>query len=223
MTHASPAPIGFGKVAVRWPQLGFGKTSSTAPDAQTRRSLSGFKDGTRSITGTDTAAFDRRVWATGRGRHGRIAGGSHPVARRIPMNIETWDRTPWQEQEDILGRDEHEGAPVGKARQHDEAFLKALKPDSPVRIAFPDTSGGAAILRREHSVGDGTDGLGPPEAGPLFPAHQRDPRTGFIPVQTNLAGPDALNEYIQHVGSALFAVPPSARDSRGWWGRALFT
>lgn len=30
------ARIGFGKVAIRWSQLGFGKTSSTTPDAQTR-------------------------------------------------------------------------------------------------------------------------------------------------------------------------------------------
>lgn len=29
------ARIGFGKVAIRWSQLGFGKTSSTTPDAQT--------------------------------------------------------------------------------------------------------------------------------------------------------------------------------------------
>ena len=49
------ARIGFGKVAVRWSQLGFGKTSSTTPEAQTPRNLMGFKDGTRNIAGTDTA------------------------------------------------------------------------------------------------------------------------------------------------------------------------
>jgi deferrochelatase/peroxidase EfeB len=50
----------------------------------------------------------------------------------------------------------------------------------------------------------------------------RDVRKGFIPLQRNLAT-DALNEYIQHVGSAVFAVPPGVRDKDDWWGRALFS
>lgn len=32
------------------------------------------------------------------------------------MNIETWDRTPLQEQEDIFGRDKGEGAPSARRR-----------------------------------------------------------------------------------------------------------
>ena len=57
----------------------------------------------------------------------------------------------------------------------------------------------------------------------FFLAYQRDVRTGFIPVQRGLAASDALNEYIQHVGSAVFAVPPGVRDTDDWWGRALFS
>ncbi|MFD3876566.1 iron uptake transporter deferrochelatase/peroxidase subunit [Streptomyces microflavus] len=217
------ARIGFGTVAVRWSQLGFGKTSSTTPDAQTPRNLFGFKDGTRNVSGTDTAALDRHVWADGKDGAGWMAGGSYLVARRIRMNIETWDRTSLQEQEDIFGRDKRDGAPVGKAREHDEPFLEAMKPDSHVRLSHPDSNHGASILRRGYSFTDGTDGLGRLEAGLFFLAYQRDPRTGFIPVQRSLARADALNEYIQHVGSALFAVPPGVRDTDDWWGRALFT
>ncbi|MFJ9639318.1 iron uptake transporter deferrochelatase/peroxidase subunit [Streptomyces sp. NPDC101178] len=217
------ARIGFGTVAVRWSQLGFGKTSSTTPDAQTPRNLFGFKDGTRNVAGTDTDALDRHVWATGQGRAAWMEGGSYLVARRIRMKIETWDRTSLQEQEDIFGRDKREGAAVGKAREHDEPFLKAMKPDSHVRLSHPDSNHGASVLRRGYSFTDGTDGLGRLEAGLFFLAYQRDPRTGFIPVQRSLARSDALNEYIQHVGSALFAVPPGVRDTDDWWGRALFT
>lgn len=101
-------------------------------------------------------------------------------------------------------------------------FLKAMKPESHVRLAHPDTNNGATILRRGYSFTDGTDGLGRLEAGLFFLAYQRDVRTGFIPVQTSLARADVLNEYIQHVGSALFAVPPGVRDKDDWWGRALF-
>ncbi|MFE1290711.1 iron uptake transporter deferrochelatase/peroxidase subunit [Streptomyces sp. NPDC058751] len=220
------ARIGFGKVAIRWSQLGFGKTSSTTPDAQTPRNLMGFKDGTRNIAGTETERLKKFVWADEKDNGPDAAwmnGGSYLVARRIRMNIETWDRTSLQEQEDIFGRDKGEGAPVGKAKERDEPFLKAMKPDAHVRLAHPDSNGGVTILRRGYSFTDGTDGLGRLEAGLFFLAYQRDVRKGFIPLQRNLSRTDALNEYIQHVGSAVFAVPPGVRDEDDWWGRALFS
>ncbi|QEU94746.1 iron uptake transporter deferrochelatase/peroxidase subunit [Streptomyces kanamyceticus] len=217
------ARIGFGKVAVRWSQLGFGKTSSTTPDAQTPRNMMGFKDGTRNVSGTDTDALVKHVWVGEKDGPGWMTGGSYLVARRIRMNIETWDRTSLQEQEDVFGRDKGEGAPVGKAKERDEPFLKAMKPDAHVRLAHPDANHGATILRRGYSFTDGTDGLGRLDAGLFFLAYQRDVREGFIPVQRSLARSDALNEYIQHVGSAVFAVPPGVRGKDDWWGKGLFT
>ncbi|MET9016540.1 iron uptake transporter deferrochelatase/peroxidase subunit [Streptomyces olivaceoviridis] len=217
------ARIGFGKVAIRWSQLGFGKTSSTTPDAQTPRNLMGFKDGTRNIAGTETDRLDKFVWVGEEDGPDWMTGGSYLVARRIRMNIETWDRASLQEQEDVFGRDKREGAPVGKAKEHDEPFLKAMKPDAHVRLAHPDSNNGITILRRGYSFTDGTDGLGRLDAGLFFLAYQRDVRKGFIPLQRRLAAHDALNEYIQHVGSAVFAVPPGVRDSGDWWGRTLFS
>ncbi|MEH0633230.1 MULTISPECIES: iron uptake transporter deferrochelatase/peroxidase subunit [Streptomyces] len=219
------ARIGFGKVSVRWSQLGFGKTSSTTPEAQTPRNLMGFKDGTRNIAGTETDRLKKFVWVGEKDVDANSAwmtGGSYLVARRIRMHIEPWDRTSLQEQEDIFGRDKGEGAPVGKAKERDEPFLKAMLPDAHVRLAHPDSNHGATLLRRGYSFTDGTDGLGRLDAGLFFLAYQRDVREGFIPVQRNLAT-DALNEYIQHVGSAIFAVPPGVRDADDWWGRALFS
>ncbi|MET9032494.1 iron uptake transporter deferrochelatase/peroxidase subunit [Streptomyces mirabilis] len=217
------ARIGFGKVAIRWSQLGFGKTSSTTPDAQTPRNLMGFKDGTRNIAGTEPDRLKKFVWV-GEGEGPTwMTGGSYLVARRIRMNIETWDRTSLQEQEDVFGRDKGEGAPVGKAKERDEPFLKAMKPDAHVRLAHPDSNDGVTLLRRGYSFTDGTDGLGRLEAGLFFLAYQRDVRKGFIPVQRSLARSDALNEYIQHVSSAVFAVPPGVLDKDDWWGRALFS
>ncbi|MFE1750082.1 iron uptake transporter deferrochelatase/peroxidase subunit [Streptomyces anandii] len=220
------ARIGFGKVAIRWSQLGFGKTSSTTPGSQTPRNLFGFKDGTRNIAGTETGRLEKFVWV-GQGDGGAedawMTGGSYLVARRIRMNIETWDRTSLQEQEDVFGRDKGEGAPAGKAKEHDEPFLKAMKPDAHVRLAHPDANGGITILRRGYSFTDGTDGLGRLDAGLFFLAYQRDVRKGFIPLQRRLAAHDALNEYIQHVGSAVFAIPPGVRDANDWWGRTLLS
>ncbi|WP_333764598.1 iron uptake transporter deferrochelatase/peroxidase subunit [Streptomyces sp. IBSBF 2390] len=217
------ARIGFGKVAVRWSQLGFGKTSSTTPDAQTPRNLMGFKDGTRNIAGTETDRLQKFVWVGDGDGTDWMTGGSYLVARRIRMNIETWDRTSLQEQEDVFGRDKREGAAVGKAKEHDAPFLKAMKPDAHVRLAHPDSNDGITILRRGYSFTDGTDGLGRLDAGLFFLAYQRDVRKGFIPLQRRLSAQDALNEYIQHVGSAVFAVPPGVRDSGDWWGRTLFS
>lgn len=88
------ARIGFGKVVVRWSQLGFGKTSSTTPEEQTPRNMMGFKDGTRNISGTDKPALDKHVWVGAGDGSDWLTGGSYLVARRIRMNIEIWDRTP---------------------------------------------------------------------------------------------------------------------------------
>ncbi|WP_030166454.1 iron uptake transporter deferrochelatase/peroxidase subunit [Spirillospora albida] len=215
------ARIGFGVVAVRWSQLGFGKTSSTTPDTQTPRNLFGFKDGTENIAGTDAALLERHVWSAAADGADWMAGGSYLVARRIRMHIETWDRTSLQEQEDIFGRDKREGAPAGLSRERDTPVLGRMKPDAHVRLARPETNGGARILRRGYSFTDGTDGLGRLEAGLFFIAFQRDPRKGFVPIQRSLAA-DALNEYIQHVGSGVYACPPGVRGPGDHWGRTLF-
>jgi len=50
--------------------------------------------------------------------------------------------------------------------------------------------------------------LGQLDAGLFFLAYQRDPRRQFVPLQRRLSRTDALNEYITHTGSAVFACPP---------------
>jgi deferrochelatase/peroxidase EfeB len=56
--------------------------------------------------------------------------------------------------------------------------------------------------------------------GLFFIAFMKDP-SQFASLQQKLGTSDALNEYIQHTGSALFAVPPGI--SRGpHWGDDLF-
>ncbi|MFI9332482.1 iron uptake transporter deferrochelatase/peroxidase subunit [Kitasatospora sp. NPDC052868] len=216
------ARIGMGTVNIRWSQLGFGKTSSTTPDAQTPRNMMGFKDGTHNIAGSDAAGLAEHVWAgPGEGPEW-MTGGSYLVARRIRMHIETWDRTPLKEQEEIFGRTKGEGAPLGRVREHDAPDLGAMPEDAHVRLAHPDSNGGLMILRRGFSFTDGTDGLGRLDAGLFFLAYQRDTRKAFVPLQQRLAASDALNEYIQHVGSAHFACPGGVRKPGEWWGQALF-
>jgi deferrochelatase/peroxidase EfeB len=67
----------------------------------------------------------------------------------------------------------------------------------------------------------GSDGLGRLDAGLVFLAFVRDPRTHVVPVQERIARTDALSEYVRHTGSALFAVPPGLPAAGTFVGEAL--
>ena len=149
-----------------------------------------------------------------------MAGGSYLVARRIRMTIETWDRTSLDEQETVIGRTKDVGAPLGQARERATVRPAELPATSHVRLAHPSLHGGARLLRRGYNFVDGSDGLGHLDAGLFFLAYQRDPRRGFVPIQTELARHDAMNEYVRHTGSSLWAVPPGVGPD-GWWGETL--
>lgn len=89
-----------------------------------------------------------------------------------------------------------------------------------VRLASHQHLGGIRILRRGYNFTDGSDGYGHLDAGLFFIAFMRNPAKQFIPMQTELARHDALNEYITHTGSAIFACPPGLGDS-DYWGSTL--
>ncbi|PKW15735.1 iron uptake transporter deferrochelatase/peroxidase subunit [Saccharopolyspora spinosa] len=223
------ARIGFGKVAVRWSQLGFGRTSTTSRSQSTPRNLFGFKDGTNNLKAEDTEELDRHVWAQPGDGPEWMSGGSYLVARRIRMHIETWDRTSLGEQETIVGRTKGSGAPHGGADEFDRVDLQARGADgelriaenSHIRLAAPETHGGARMLRRGYNFTDGSDGLGRLDAGLFFVCFNRDPRSQFIPVQRLLSKKDSMMEYLQHNGSAIFACPPGTQPG-GHWGESLF-
>ena len=224
--------LGFGVVTVRWSQLGFGRTSSTSRSQATPRNMFGFKDGTANITAEDAAALDEHVWVAPEDVAGTadwLAGGTYLVARRIRMHIEVWDRTPLMEQEQVFGRDKRVGAPLGGTDEFEEPDFTRLGTDgmpripatSHIQLAHHSRLGGVRILRRGYNFTDGSNGLGNLDAGLFFIAYTRDPVQHFIPLQTNLARNDSLNEYIQHTGSALFAVPPGVSEG-DYIGSALF-
>lgn len=224
--------IGFGTVAVRWSQLGFGRTSSTSRSQATPRNLFGFKDGTNNLKAEDQAALQEHVWVQRDdvgGGAAWMAGGCYLVARRIRMHIEVWDRTGLQEQERVIGRDKGEGAPLGRQAEGDPLDfdavgadgLPAIPVDAHVRLAHASRLGGIRILRRGYTFTDGSDGLGHLDAGLFFLAFMRDPHRQFVPMQRSLAANDALNEYIEHTGSAVFACPPGLAAGESW-GERLF-
>jgi deferrochelatase/peroxidase EfeB len=212
---------------MRWSQLGFGRTSTTSRSQSTPRNLMGFKDGTANIKAEDTAAMDRYVWVGSEGP-AWMRGGSYLVSRRIRMLLEVWDRSSLEDQEQTIGRDKYEGAPLGAAKEDDPLDLDAedggepvIPVDAHVRLASAKFNGGERILRRGYSFTDGVDeSLGELEAGLFFICFQRDPERQFVAIQRRLGRMDALNEYIKHVGSAVFAVPPGAKRG-GYVGETL--
>jgi deferrochelatase/peroxidase EfeB len=221
------ARIGRGTVAMRWSQLGFGRTASTTRAQDTPRNLMGFKDGTVNIKAEDSEAMKRFVWV---GDEGPVwmRGGSYMVTRRIRMLLEIWDRSSLEDQERTIGRAKYSGAPLGGHDEFEPLPLDerrggrpTIPIDAHVRLASAQANDGERILRRGYSFTDGVDeSLGELEAGLFFICFQRDPEKQFVAIQRRLGSNDALNEYIKHVGSAVFAVPPGARKG-GYVGETL--
>ncbi|MBY4212657.1 deferrochelatase/peroxidase EfeB [Rhodococcus fascians] len=222
------ARVGFGTVSVKWSQLGFGRTSSTSTTQATPRNLFGFKDGTANLKAEDPSLLDENVWVASDDDQAWMAGGSYLVARRIRMLIESWDRTTLKEQERVIGRSKGTGAPLGQKDEFDALDFESQGPEGTfidktahVRLASKENLGGVQLLRRGYNFTDGSDGFGHLDAGLFFIAYCRDPLTQFVPMQLALSRKDALNEYIQHVGSAVFACPPGVGESE-YWGSTLF-
>ncbi|MDC7803420.1 iron uptake transporter deferrochelatase/peroxidase subunit [Sphingomonas sp. BLCC-B65] len=219
--------IAFGRARLRWSQLGFGKTSKTTADQATPRNLFGFKDGTANILADDQAALDQHVWVGNGDEPAWLVGGSYLVARKIAMLIETWDRVRLSEQERITGRDKAHGAPLSGGQEQTAPDFSAvgatgqpaIDARSHVRLAHPDLNKGIRILRRGYNYVDGNTDLGRLDAGLFFLAYQRSPAQ-FIALQRALSR-DLLSEYIRHIGSGLWAIPPGAEEG-SYVGAGLF-
>lgn len=222
--------LAYDAAQLRWTQTGF---LSQPKSGETPRNLLGFKDGTQRPTD-----LDQVVWVGNEGAEW-MRGGSYVVVRRIRMALEHWDRTAVDYQEQVIGRHKHSGAPLGKAKEFDKADLDAEDKDgNPViadtahlRLATAATNGGAQILRRGYSYNDGVNFTAerwPPwrqgmeyDAGLLFVAYQRDPRTGFIRIFDKMAKLDMLNQFVTHTGSGLFACPRGVVEGE-YVGQRLF-
>lgn len=233
---------------IRWTQSGF---ISKPDGENTPRNLQGFKDGTESparerAKENNPAAtknnvrkgLDEVVWVDGEGPEW-MHNGTYLVARRIRMALEHWDTVKVEFQEQVIGRHKDSGAPLGGKDEFDALNLDAVDKDgnllipenAHVRLASAMTNDGAQILRRGYSYNDGINFIAerwPPwrqgleyDAGLLFLAYQRDPRTGFIKIFDKMSKFDALNQFVTHTGSGLFACPPGVREGQ-YIGQRLF-
>jgi deferrochelatase/peroxidase EfeB len=159
--------------------------------------------------------------------------------RRIRIALEHWDRTDVDFQEQVMGRMKISGAPLGKKREHDAIDFTATDKDGQlivaenahVRVASALLNGTSEMLRRGYSYNDGVNFTAerwPPwrqgleyDAGLFFVAYQADPRTAFVKIFDRMAKIDALNQYVTHVGSGIFACPAGAKEGE-YIGQKLF-
>ena len=202
-----------GTASTRWTVMGFGRASA-GKGQTTPRNLLGFKDGTRNIR--DDSDFDQFVWLQDgpAWQH----KGSYQVVRKIRMDIENWDTDRVSDQNKTFGRYKVTGAPLSGKQEFDPPNFSAMdsdgKPVIPdtahIRLAAHELNNGIRILRRSYNYTDGINNVGLLDAGLLFISYQNDP-AHFEALQMKLGASDALNEYITHIGSAVFFVPPAPR------------
>lgn len=128
-----------------------------------------------------------------------MVGGTYMVVRDIAVES-SWATLTEHEQEQVIGRDKHTGAPLSGTRLYDPPVLERLPEDAHIRVAAPRTAR-VAILRRGYDTDEGL----------LFLAFMADPRRQFVPLQQRLAAHDALHRHTRATGSAVFAIPPGAQ------------
>ena len=229
------ARLAYGSASLKWVQTGF---LSAPKDGGTPRNLMGFKDGTNNPSTAKPELMNQFVWVGDEGP-AWMKNGTYSVVRRIRITLEHWDRMQLSFQEQVVGRHKYSGAPLGQAHEFDPVDLAAQDKDgnaaipdnSHVRLSNAGSNDGAQILRHGYSYNDGANFYverWPPwrqeveyDAGLLFVAHQRDPRTGFVRINEKLSKTDVMNQFITHVGSGIFATPPAAAEG-SFIGAALF-
>lgn len=204
--------------AVRWSLPGFQRAAATAADpSATPRNLMGQIDGTVNPEPAEAQFGPQVLAAHPDGGASWMDGGTYVVVRRIRMLLDDWFDLAPHAREQAVGRRLSDGAPLGGDGEAALPDLAAkgedgqpvIPADAHIRLASPERTLGARMLRRGFNYDLGWSG-GRREAGLLFTAWQSDPRTGFTAVQRELdRGGDALNAFIRHEGSAVFAVPPA--------------
>lgn len=193
----------------QWTQRGF----LNSPTGQTPRNLLGFKDGT--VRPRDDADYDEHIWDH--------LGGSAMVVRRVVYDMPNWEALDRSSREVVFGRTVVEGAPMNGTSEFDEVDLTAVDSNG-LPLTDPNShvglmSGlGRSMRRRAYNWDGEVTELG--SSGLVFICFQKDPAVAFTPMQTTLANNDRLNQWVTHVGSAVFWCPPGTQEG-SYWGSSI--
>lgn len=196
-----------------WTQHGFWRGVDPEGNPVTGRNLFGQVDGSRNPFPEE---LGQALWST----DDWLANGTQLVLRRIEMDLDEWDALIRDRQEQSVGRNLADGAPLTGGEERDDIDLSAQADGDPVvaldahaRRAHPAENRGRRMLRRSVNYSH-VDDMGRETAGLLFIALQSSIAEQFIPVQQTLDASDALNEWTTAIGSAVFALPPGFTPER---------
>lgn len=200
---------------VRWIQHGFRNASQMTPVSQTPRNLMGQVDGTVNPAEADPD-FASLIWSN----RADLNGGTFMVVRRIRMHLDTWDEVDRTSREAVIGRNLDNGAPLSGTREDDTADfgatdslgLPVIDPVSHMALATAQTAGERMLRRPYNYTVPDPDQPGGEDSGLIFLAYVADVDAQFNAVQRRLASSDRLNQWITHIGSAVYALPPGAAE-----------
>lgn len=230
LSHATRHLIrgGIDFVAVRWMQQGFLHADGAKSKNQTPRNLFGQIDGT--VNPQDDREYGEVVWIDEGPEWAK--NGCVMVVRRINMNLDTWEILDRDSREIAMGRKLDSGAPLTGEEEFDAPDFEAVdefglpvidKMSHMARATMPTGHPEQRIRRRAYNfdvpVEPGSEQTS--NSGLIFVCFQKNPRLQFEPIQERLDEGDRLNQWITHVGSAVFFVPPGTQGEEEYWGAAL--
>ncbi|HFF1654202.1 TPA: iron uptake transporter deferrochelatase/peroxidase subunit [Providencia rettgeri] len=191
--------------------------------------LFGFKDGTGNASADDAALMNELIWISGGKEPTWCDGGTYQAVRLIRFNLEFWDRTPLEDQENDFGRHKATGAPMGMKQEHDDpAFDKdphgdRVLFDSHMRRAEPRNPERhtAKLRRRSYSYSLGLTDAGALDMGLIFISYQSNLKAGFIDTQKRLNG-EPLERYIKPFGGGYYFVLPGMQSPQDSLAKTMF-
>ena len=191
---------------VRWRQAGYRHAVGTSRPGAPMRNLFGQVDGTGNPPPLDARQLVHRE-----------DGSAAMVVRRVRFSMGGWEQVARAQREAAIGRQLRSGAPLTGQQESDPVDLGATdasgQPVIPVDAHVRRAQDGHArhrFLRRPYNYDDA-----PGDAGQVFVAFCQDVDEQFLPILRRLSASDAMNEWLTHVGSAVFHVLPGVTSGAG--------
>lgn len=192
--------------------------------------LFGFKDGSGNAPTSDEPLMNELIWITPNNQEPQwCAGGTYQAVRLIRFNLEFWDRTPLEDQENDFGRHKETGAPIGMKQEFDspefekdphgdrilfDSHMRRAEPRNPERYT-------AKLRRRSYSYSLGLTESGVLDMGLIFVSYQKNLKTGFIDTQKRLNG-EPLERYIKPFGGGYYFVLPGIKTAQDSLAQSMF-
>lgn len=230
MRHMTRAGTDY--VATAWVQQGFMNAYGAIPQGQTPRNLFGQVDGTANPYEEDEYA--EQVWID---EPEGFAGSTSLVVRRIAMHLDEWEMLDRVSREEVVGRTLDDGAPLSGGGEFTDPDMEAIddyglpvidRNSHMARAMPPADHPEQRFKRRPYNYNlppePGSEALS--NAGQIFFAYQKDPDVQFTPVLKRLDEADRLNEWITHIGSAVYWLPPGTNpggDGGTFWGETVLS